>query len=81
MKSMAELAGGELCLPQQPHNQEGAARRRRRRGHVDRLGKYTTGRVVQLDAVRIGVLYSRICTTGLAVPLDNIMLYEWPLLY
>ena len=28
MKSMTELAGGELCLPQQPHNQVGAARRR-----------------------------------------------------
>ena len=23
MKSMAELAGGELCLPQRPHNQVG----------------------------------------------------------
>ena len=30
MKSMTELAGGELCLPQRPHNQVGAARRRRR---------------------------------------------------
>ena len=29
MKSMTELAGGELCLPQRPHNQVGAARRRR----------------------------------------------------
>ena len=28
MKSMTELAGGELCLPQQPYNQEGAARRK-----------------------------------------------------
>ena len=28
--SMTELAGGELCLPQRPHNQVGAARRRRR---------------------------------------------------
>ena len=28
-KSMTELAGGELCLPQRPHNQVGAARRRR----------------------------------------------------
>ena len=27
---MTELAGGELCLPQRPHNQVGAARRRRR---------------------------------------------------
>ena len=27
MKSMTELAGGELCLPQRPHNQVGAARR------------------------------------------------------
>ena len=29
MTSMTELAGGELCLPQRPHNQVGAARRRR----------------------------------------------------
>ena len=29
MKSMTELAGGELCLPHRPHNQVGAARRRR----------------------------------------------------
>ena len=29
MKSMAELAGGGVCLPQRPHNQVGAARRRR----------------------------------------------------
>ena len=28
MKSMIELAGGELCLLQRPHNQVGAARRR-----------------------------------------------------
>ena len=28
MKSMTELAGGELCLPQRHHNQVGAARRR-----------------------------------------------------
>ena len=28
MKCMTELAGGELCLPQRPHNQVGAARRR-----------------------------------------------------
>ena len=28
---MAELAGGELCLPQRPHSQVGAARRRRSR--------------------------------------------------
>ena len=28
MKSTTELAGGELCLPQRPHNQVGAARRR-----------------------------------------------------
>ena len=27
MKSMTELAGGELCLPQRPRNQVGAARR------------------------------------------------------
>ena len=27
MKSMTELAGGELCLPHRPHNQVGAARR------------------------------------------------------
>ena len=27
---MAQLAGGELCLPQRPHNQVGAARIRRR---------------------------------------------------
>ena len=26
---MTELAGGELCLPQRPHNQVGAVRRRR----------------------------------------------------
>ena len=31
MKSMTELAVGELCLPHQPHNQVEAARRRRRR--------------------------------------------------
>ena len=30
-RSMAKLAGGELCLPQRPHNQVGAARRSRRR--------------------------------------------------
>ena len=30
-RSMTELAGGELCLPQRPHNQVGAARRRRKR--------------------------------------------------
>ena len=29
MKSVTELAGGELCLPQRPHNQREAARRRR----------------------------------------------------
>ena len=29
MKSMTELAGGELCLLQRPHNQVGAVRRRR----------------------------------------------------
>ena len=29
MKSITELAGGELCLPQRPHNQVGAARWRR----------------------------------------------------
>ena len=28
-KSMIELAGGEWCLPQRPHSQVGAARRRR----------------------------------------------------
>ena len=28
MNAMTELAGGELCLLQQPHNQVGAARRR-----------------------------------------------------
>ena len=28
MKSMTERAGGELCLPQRPHNQVGTARRR-----------------------------------------------------
>ena len=27
-RSMTELAGGELCLPQRPHSQVGAARRR-----------------------------------------------------
>ena len=30
-KSMTELAGGEMCLPQRPHNQVGTARRGRRR--------------------------------------------------
>ena len=30
MKFMTELAGGELCLPQRPQHQVGAARRRRR---------------------------------------------------
>ena len=30
MKSMTELAGGELCLPQLPHNQVGGAGRRRK---------------------------------------------------
>ena len=29
MKSMTELAAGELCLPQRPHNEMGAARRKR----------------------------------------------------
>ena len=29
MKSVTELAGGELCLPQRTHNQMEAARRRR----------------------------------------------------
>ena len=33
MKSMTELAGGELCLPQRPVNQVGATRRRRLRTH------------------------------------------------
>ena len=35
-RSMTELAGGELCLPQRSHNQVGAARRRRRsiRKHI-----------------------------------------------
>ena len=28
MKSMTELAGGELCLPQRPHSQVGVTRRR-----------------------------------------------------
>ena len=28
MKSMTELAGGELCLLQRPHNQVGVARRK-----------------------------------------------------
>ena len=31
MKSMTELAGGELCLPHRPHNHVGAAARRRSR--------------------------------------------------
>ena len=31
MKYMKQLAGGELCRPQRPHNQVGAARRRIRR--------------------------------------------------
>ena len=30
MKSMTELAGGELCLTQRPHDLVGAARRRRK---------------------------------------------------
>ena len=33
-RSMSELAGGELCLPQRPHNQVGAARRKRRILHI-----------------------------------------------
>ena len=33
MKSMTELAGEELCLPQRPRNQMGAARRRRKSMH------------------------------------------------
>ena len=33
MKSVTELAGGGLCLPQRSHNQVGAARRRRMNMH------------------------------------------------
>ena len=38
MKSMTELAGGELCLPQRPHNQVGAVRRRSAFSYVVREG-------------------------------------------
>ena len=48
---MTELAGGELCLPQRPHNQVGAARKRRRRDEVlwphrpeERYGEKTDAR-------------------------------------
>ena len=37
MKSMSELAEGESGLPQRPHNQVGAARRRRIPQHVETL--------------------------------------------
>ena len=38
MNSMTELAGVELCLPQRPHNQVGAASRRRRRNEARWFG-------------------------------------------
>ena len=36
MKYMTELAGGELSLPQRPHNQVGAARRIRKKRIINK---------------------------------------------
>ena len=49
MKSMTDLGEGELCLPQRPHNQVGAARRRR---------------LVELRVVADGHVQSEKCVMG-----------------
>ena len=48
---MTELAGGELCLPQRPHNQVGAARRRRSRRFYLLLFAVLTQSVATMTAV------------------------------